>query len=97
MRRSSSFLISVSFALSMPVAAADLAGAVSGQAARDAHGQRPSTTYGSVTVADPYRWLEDQNAPETRAWIDAQNQYSDGVPARASRAATRSASGSASC
>jgi prolyl oligopeptidase len=26
-----------------------------------------------VTVSDPYRWLEDQNAPETRAWIDAQN------------------------
>jgi prolyl oligopeptidase len=34
--------------------------------------------YGSVSVADPYRWLEDQNGPETRAWIDAQNKYSDG-------------------
>jgi prolyl oligopeptidase len=34
--------------------------------------------YGGVSVADPYRWLEDQNAPETRAWIDAQNKYSDG-------------------
>lgn len=28
-----------------------------------------------VTISDPYRWLEDQNSPETRAWIDAQNAY----------------------
>jgi prolyl oligopeptidase len=26
-------------------------------------------------VADPYRWLEDQNSPETRAWIDSQTAY----------------------
>ena len=26
-------------------------------------------------VTDPYRWLEDQDNPQTRAWIDAQNQY----------------------
>lgn len=32
-----------------------------------------------VEVVDPYRWLEDQNSPETRAWIDAQNKYSDAV------------------
>ena len=35
--------------------------------------------YGGVAVADPYRWLEDQNSPETRAWIDAQNKYSDAL------------------
>jgi prolyl oligopeptidase len=28
-----------------------------------------------VEITDPYRWLEDQNAPEVRAWIDAQNAY----------------------
>ena len=28
-----------------------------------------------VTITDPYRWLEDQNSPETRTWIDAQNAY----------------------
>jgi len=39
-----------------------------------------------TTVADPYRWLEDQTSPETRAWIDAENQCTklalDGLPQR---------------
>jgi prolyl oligopeptidase len=26
-----------------------------------------------VELVDPYRWLEDDKSPETRAWIDAQN------------------------
>ena len=25
-------------------------------------------------ITDPYRWLEDSSSPETRSWIDAQNQ-----------------------
>ena len=29
-----------------------------------------------VEIVDPYRWLENQESPETRAWIDAQNAYS---------------------
>ena len=33
-------------------------------------------------IIDPYRWLEDQNSPETRAWIDAQNAYSEGMLSR---------------
>jgi len=28
-----------------------------------------------VAITDPYRWLEDQNSPETRAWLDAQIEY----------------------
>ncbi|HZQ26000.1 MAG TPA: prolyl oligopeptidase family serine peptidase [Terriglobales bacterium] len=32
-------------------------------------------TLHGVTISDPYRWLEDQNSPETRAWINAENAY----------------------
>jgi prolyl oligopeptidase len=28
-----------------------------------------------VSIADPYRWLEDQDSPETRAWIEEQTRY----------------------
>jgi prolyl oligopeptidase len=29
-------------------------------------------------IADPYRWLEDSDAPDTRAWIDAENALTFG-------------------
>ena len=32
-----------------------------------------------VEIIDPYRWLEDQNSPATRSWIDAQNAYTDSL------------------
>ncbi len=31
------------------------------------------------TVVDPYRWLEDGEAPEVRAWTEAQNGHTDAV------------------
>jgi prolyl oligopeptidase len=34
-------------------------------------------TYGNTVVSDPYRWLEDQNSPETRAWIAAEQKCTD--------------------
>ncbi len=36
-------------------------------------------TLHGVVIEDPYRWLEDKNAPETRAWIDAENAYTDSL------------------
>lgn len=36
-------------------------------------------TLHGITITDPYRWLEDQNSPDTRAWINAQNEYSASV------------------
>jgi prolyl oligopeptidase len=36
-------------------------------------------TLHGVTITDPYRWLEDQKSPETRAWIDAQNEYTQSL------------------
>jgi prolyl oligopeptidase len=51
--------------------------------------QRPALTYpttrtvnvvdrfGSDSVADPYRWLEDLNAPETAQWVSAENAVTE--------------------
>lgn len=32
--------------------------------------------YFGTRVVDPYRWLEDVDAPDTRAWVEAQNRLS---------------------
>ncbi len=40
-----------------------------------------------VKITDPYRWLEDQNSPQTRQWLDVQERYAraylDVLPGRA--------------
>ncbi len=40
-----------------------------------------------VKITDPYRWLEDQNSPATRQWLEAQEKaarsYLDALPGRA--------------
>src|SRR3712207_3344220 len=34
--------------------------------------------YHGIRVADPYRWLEALNSAETRGWIHAQNELTEG-------------------
>jgi prolyl oligopeptidase len=39
-----------------------------------------------VPISDPYRWLEEQNSPRTRAWLEEQTRYArsylDALPGR---------------
>jgi prolyl oligopeptidase len=60
--------------LSSTFSLAQSAGATAGKPPATNRGDVQETLHG-VTIADPYRWLEDQNSPETRTWITQQNEY----------------------
>jgi prolyl oligopeptidase len=49
-----------------------------------------SDDYHGVRVADPYRWLEDDGRPDTRAWVDAQNRLTARLLSTSGRDAIRS-------
>jgi prolyl oligopeptidase len=71
MRKAPHFLIFILALLCVPLMAQQL--------------QYPNTrrvdhvdTYFGARVADPYRWLEDDNAPETTKWVEAENKVTFG-------------------
>ena len=43
--------------------------------------------YHGTRIADPYRWLEDVNSPQTAAWVAAQNALTETILARSDRRA----------
>jgi prolyl oligopeptidase len=64
-----------------------------GEGAKDRGFAYPQTRRGDVVetshgvaIADPYRWLEELDSPETRSWVEAQNAltfgYLGGIPER---------------
>jgi len=75
----------LAFAMTAPLIAATGANAAGQTAAPPAPTAYPATRtvsqvddYFGTRVADPYRWLEDDNAADTKAWVEAENAVTFG-------------------
>src|SRR5690349_18390071 len=44
---------------------------------RTRHTEQKDNYHGTI-VADPFRWLEDDTSPQTKAWVDAENKVTFG-------------------
>jgi prolyl oligopeptidase len=77
-------------ALVVALAISSLAGEATGQklAYPPTRKSDQADTFFGTRVADPYRWLEEENSPETAAWVEAQNKvtfgYLESIPYRES-------------
>jgi prolyl oligopeptidase len=70
----------IALAMTAPLIAATGAPGLAQSTAPPAPASYPKTRtvpqvddYFGTKVADPYRWLEDDNAPDTKAWVEAEN------------------------
>jgi prolyl oligopeptidase len=72
--------------LLLPLLAAALAACSSRQGPPETRRERVTDTYNGVAVTEEYRWLENWEDPQVRAWSDAQNAYAraflDALPHR---------------
>lgn len=69
------FLMGLLVLLAAPLAGAETSAKKPPQTRRD----NVKEVLHGVAVVDPYRWLEDQKGSETRAWIEAQNEYTESL------------------
>lgn len=78
-------LVAVGAAMTLAALSPDPAGAQTVTYPESRRAAQVDVLHGT-RVEDPYRWLEDTGAPETRAWIEAQNRvtfgYLEGIPQR---------------